>query len=409
MSPTVFAVFCVLVAVHNANGAVYTPSNLVVNVISSTVLVINWDADPTDTGGATTGYRIYMDRLDNRGTTNWVPANVEQLVRQYTISGVGIYGEYNVSVLAVSADGDGPKVSSVVQTLAEEPGRGPQNITGVPDYYWIAVEWESVDPSYSYGTITGWQISYELAYHGDPTTFSAASNVMTANITGLIPNKWYIIQVAGINAIGVGLTSSTWVLTLGGTLEPATAAPEDSIPCYNLLPPTLVFDWVEMPCWIYFIIICSLFFFCLLFGVAMCAMCCKTPAGGKGDSPVVVVQSTPAQQNWGMIRQGINNKTIHQSIAEEDDQGILPGGVEEEIIDENNELPGENTELGRESTKLTRQNTKMGDDGILQVAVDEESIVVETEDKINSSRQSLTSARKKSSVSPAPQDLTEIV
>ena len=93
-----------------------------------------------------------------------------------------------------------------VISLSPVPSAPPGGITAVnvvPTSF--SVEWENVPCIQRNGEITGYSVQYGVPGNGGmETPIIVGPDALVANLTGLISDTNYLVQVAGVNGQGVG-------------------------------------------------------------------------------------------------------------------------------------------------------------------------------------------------------------
>ena len=88
--------------------------------------------------------------------------------------------------------------------LSPVPSAPPAGLTAfnvVPTSF--IVQWENVPCIQRNGDITGYSVRYGVLGNGGMETL-VGSNILMTNLTGLVPDTSYLVQVAGVNRQGVG-------------------------------------------------------------------------------------------------------------------------------------------------------------------------------------------------------------
>ena len=76
----------------------------------------------------------------------------------------------------------------------------------------FSVQWENVPCIQRNGDITGYSVRYGVLGNGGMETLTmVVPDVLMTNLTGLVPETSYLVQVAGINGEGVGVYGETTV------------------------------------------------------------------------------------------------------------------------------------------------------------------------------------------------------
>ena len=78
----------------------------------------------------------------------------------------------------------------------------------------FSVQWENVPCIQRNGDITGYSVRYGvLGNEGMETPTMEGSDILMTNLTGLVPDTSYLVQVAGVNGQGVGVYGEITVTT----------------------------------------------------------------------------------------------------------------------------------------------------------------------------------------------------
>ena len=160
-------------------------------------------AAPTNNGGApVTGYQFSLDN-----GASWAPAIIgsrESLILSGLVNGVG----YSVRIRAVNARGPGSPSASASGTPRTTPG-APM-ITGVSRSTGSATLTFGSPVSNGGAPIT----TYEYSVNGGRwTARRPVSSSSPLVITGLIDSRTYSVRIRAVNSVGVGLSSSDFVLS----------------------------------------------------------------------------------------------------------------------------------------------------------------------------------------------------
>jgi titin len=154
-------------------------------------IVVQWE-QPTSNGGSTvTGYRVYLDGVQQGGTQH-------QSVRSYTLSNLTYGTAYQVEVAAVNANGVGPRSAPVVAMPHSVPGQ-PTSFAATAGDRQVSLSWQP--PASNGGSaITGYRVLLDGVAWGDDPSADARSVV----VDGLTNGSGYSLRVAALNAAGQG-------------------------------------------------------------------------------------------------------------------------------------------------------------------------------------------------------------
>ena len=87
--------------------------------------------------------------------------------------------------------------------LSPVPSGGLTAFNDAPTSF--SVQWENVPCIQRNGDITGYSVRYGvLGNEGMETPTMVGSDILMTNLTGLVPDTSYLVQVAGVNGQGVG-------------------------------------------------------------------------------------------------------------------------------------------------------------------------------------------------------------
>jgi hypothetical protein len=200
------------------------PPNLVVSALGETSMTVIWDLPASDGGYTITAYkyRIIGTGLDS----GWVTTS-SGLTRTQAFTGLTSNITYTVSILAVTAAGNGALSSVSAKTLYVGAPDAPTGlaITG-QTLTTLSVSW--IAPTNTNGSaITGY--SYSITGTGIPggVTWYTSPNGTAPNITisGLTSGGTYTVAVKAVNTLGTGVASANLVVSLASIFvatEPLT-------------------------------------------------------------------------------------------------------------------------------------------------------------------------------------------
>ena len=104
---------------------------------------------------------------------------------------------------------------SVLFPLSPVPSAPPAGLTAfdVPPIS-FSVQWENVPCIQRNGDITGYSVRYGVLGNGGmETPTMVGPDDLMINLTGLVPDTSYLVQVAGVNGEGVGVYGEITVTT----------------------------------------------------------------------------------------------------------------------------------------------------------------------------------------------------
>ena len=103
----------------------------------------------------------------------------------------------------------------VISSLSPVPSAPPGGITAfnvAPTSF--SVQWETVPCIQRNGDITGYSVRYGVLGNGGMETLTmVVPDILMTNLTGLVPATSYLVQVAGVNGLGVGVYGEITVTT----------------------------------------------------------------------------------------------------------------------------------------------------------------------------------------------------
>ena len=106
-------------------------------------------------------------------------------------------------------------ITCVLLPLSPVPSAPPAGLTAfnvVPTSF--IVQWETVPCIQRNGDITGYSVRYGVLGNGGMETLTmVGSDILMTNLTGLVPDTSYLVQVAGVNGQGVGVYGEITVTT----------------------------------------------------------------------------------------------------------------------------------------------------------------------------------------------------
>ena len=99
-----------------------------------------------------------------------------------------------------------------LSTVPSAPHAGLTAFNVAPTSF--SVQWETVPCIQRNGDITGYSVRYGVLGNGGvETPTMVGSDVLMTNLTGLVPDTSYVVQVAGVNGQGVGVYGEITVTT----------------------------------------------------------------------------------------------------------------------------------------------------------------------------------------------------
>ena len=100
-------------------------------------------------------------------------------------------------------------------SLSPVPSAPPAGLTAfnvAPTSF--SVQWENVPCIQRNGDITGYSVRYGVLGNGGMETLTmVVPDVLMTNLTGLVPDTSYLVQVAGVSGEGVGVYGEITVTT----------------------------------------------------------------------------------------------------------------------------------------------------------------------------------------------------
>ncbi|KAI6661003.1 Phosphatidylinositol phosphatase PTPRQ-like isoform X5 [Oopsacas minuta] len=113
--------------------------------------------------------------------------------------------EYTVYVYALNAIGNGPDSDSATVLLLESvPNVAPSITHSSSGPTWIYVVWQEIDGINRNGVITHYEIRYTQSLDTEYVYFIVSAPVLQANITGLILDTFYTVDIRAYTIIGPG-------------------------------------------------------------------------------------------------------------------------------------------------------------------------------------------------------------
>ncbi len=171
---------------------------------SSTEIIATWTA-PASNGG--TPVSDYIIQYTTDGTTFTTSSDGTGTATGTTITGLTNGTAYGVRVTATNDRGNSPSYSSVATTT---PSSTPAQVTGVGTTIGdaqVALTWSV--PSDNGNTITDYIVTYKRSASSSYTTFiDGTSTNATATVDGLVNGIAYDFQIAAVNGVGPGVSST---------------------------------------------------------------------------------------------------------------------------------------------------------------------------------------------------------
>ncbi|XP_057299798.1 protein sidekick-2-like [Hydractinia symbiolongicarpus] len=159
---------------------------------------------PDPSNGVITNYRLcyVQDTSDGVKVKNSV-TNCTEIGNgnAFTLTGLGFYNGYNVSVSARNSAGYG-SVAILNQLVTQEGAPTPvQDISLISGETLIKVLWKK--PKHIYGKLQGYTVRYHLSSGNASGGLVKCSNVteLTCLIDNLLPNKEYVVIVTAMNSL----------------------------------------------------------------------------------------------------------------------------------------------------------------------------------------------------------------
>ncbi|XP_072043107.1 protein sidekick-2-like [Amphiura filiformis] len=225
-----------------------TPTIIEVTPVTTTSVVVKWEAPPEDThNGPLLGHRILFRQLPDPGYMEQIINDKD--VKENPIESLERYHNYEIKVAAYNAEGIGPFSRPVTVFVGEAiPSAPPTNVKAIgmsPSS--LKVSWTPPSVDSQNGGLQGYKIVYWVA--GDKSTeriktFAESSN--TVLLEGLVCWTQYSVQVKGFNAAGEG-PLSTIVENRTEESEPGVVP---SLTFSKIRMTSLIVHWIEptMPC-----------------------------------------------------------------------------------------------------------------------------------------------------------------
>nr|XP_018903286.1 PREDICTED: tyrosine-protein phosphatase Lar isoform X3 [Bemisia tabaci] len=218
------------------------PKNVQVRPLSSSTMVIQWDAPETQ-NGQITGYKVYYTLKPEMPMSSWDSQMVDSN-ELTTISELTPHAIYTIRVQAFTSVGPGPLSDPVqVKTQQGVPSQ-PQDLnytdTGETS---VTLSWTK--PSHSEGNI----ISYELYWNDTYSNEKHHRRILNASaltytLTNLYPNTLYYIWLAARSQRGEGATTPPIAVR---TKEYVPGAPPQNVSGEATGPTSIRVSWEPPP------------------------------------------------------------------------------------------------------------------------------------------------------------------
>lgn len=180
------------------------PRNVQARPLSSTTIVVQWEA-PEEPNGQVTGYKIYYTQTPNLPINSWnvQSVNSNELT---TISDLQVQSIYSIRVQALTNRGPGP-ISPPVQVKTQQgvPSQ-PLNLLATSiSATSVQLTWNK--PSHIGESIIGYEIYWNDTFNNQENK-RAIPVVETYKLTELYPDTLYYIWIAAKSRRGEGAATS---------------------------------------------------------------------------------------------------------------------------------------------------------------------------------------------------------
>ncbi|XP_072021945.1 receptor-type tyrosine-protein phosphatase F-like isoform X2 [Amphiura filiformis] len=216
------------------------PRDVIGTTLSSISIQVNWNPPPEDfQNGIITGYKLIYERDSNGDSGDDeesllqedgpMEISVGPRVTSYTLNDLNKWTEYDISVLASTAVGDGPASDPVKIRTDEDVPDGPPKKVRVEalNSTTLRIRWQPPAEHRQHGDIRGYQVHYSVSnQHGDYIGEGKVYWVTLANMREIIlydltPKTWYSIEIAAYTVKGDGIRSRAKLVQTPGQVPGA--------------------------------------------------------------------------------------------------------------------------------------------------------------------------------------------
>lgn len=188
----------------SAPGSASRPTGVSVTAHTASTLTVGWSASSAGSGGAVTGYNVYVD-----GTLQGTAPTVAAGTLTYQITGLAASNDYDIDIRAVNAAGLSG-AGSVLGTTDDivNPGGTPAAPTvsaAVVDTDSARADWT---PATTGAAATGWNVYRDGTTKVSGTT-PLAAGTRTFQVDGLAAGSRHTYTVRGVNASGEGAAGTS--------------------------------------------------------------------------------------------------------------------------------------------------------------------------------------------------------
>jgi len=167
-----------------------------VTAINSTTLFIVWNP-PGQLNGILQLYRLYRQLASHTSNATLV---FEGLDTSFDDTGLIPYTDYQHYYEVVNGAGTAESTLSIVtRTLADVPLQGPNSIATAINSTAIMLSWDHLPSNVLQGSLVSYEIQWQstdLSQQSAAVVENISADVITYNITGLLPNTEYIFRVS---------------------------------------------------------------------------------------------------------------------------------------------------------------------------------------------------------------------
>ncbi|XP_022795633.1 uncharacterized protein LOC111334203 [Stylophora pistillata] len=187
----------------------YAPENVTARNTSSRSIMVTWNKirPHTVVGGNILGYRLVYTAHDDASSRNRVISGEENTESE--LRNLKIYTLYCVRVMGYNRRGDGIASFPVcAYTDKDVPDGAPaivsaRNLSSTE----LFVEWERLPEKYLHGVLLGYQMNLTRVGTKVTEVIKILPSVTSHRFSGLVIYNCYVISIAAINEIGVGVFS----------------------------------------------------------------------------------------------------------------------------------------------------------------------------------------------------------
>ena len=172
-----------------------------ITAVNSTTLFIVW-SPPSQLNGILQLYHLYQQLASDDSNATLV---FEGLDTSFDDTGLVPYTDYQYYYEVVNGAGTAEStVSTVTRTLADIPLQGPNSIATAINSTTIMLSWDHLPSNVLQGPL----VSYEIQWQSTDLSQQAvveniSADVITYNITGLLPNTEYTFRVSYIDIVQI--------------------------------------------------------------------------------------------------------------------------------------------------------------------------------------------------------------